>query len=119
MLMRFDTTDTSLLEDLKKMGPSAIDMEMRSLGVEMGGSVELMQNFLQFILYLFSTKKHFEIVNAYLALFIKLHASAIADEDDLVEVLEKVKEAQSLAWTHLETMFNKNLCLISYLKSVT
>ena len=104
---------------MKKMGPSSVDMELRSLGVEMGGSVELLQNFLQFVLYVFSTRKHFEIVNAYLALFIKLHANTIADEYELVLVLEKIKEVQSLAWTNLETMFNKNLCLISYLKSVT
>ena len=101
------------------MGPSAIDIEIRSISVEMGGSIELLQIFLQFILYLLSTKKNFEIANAYLALFLKLHADTVSQEEVLVDLLEKIKEMQSLAWTNLEMNLNKNLCLVSYLKSVT
>lgn len=101
------------------MGPSAIDIEIRSMSVEMGGSIELLQIFLQFILYLLSTKKNFEIANAYLALFLKLHAETVSQEEVLIDLLEKIKEMQSLAWTNLEVNLNKNLCLVSYLKSVT
>jgi U3 small nucleolar RNA-associated protein 21 len=104
---------------MKAMGPSAIDIEIRSISVEMGGSIELLQIFLQFILYLLSTKKNFEIANAYLALFLKLHADTVSQEEVLVDLLEKIKEMQSLAWTNLEMNLNKNLCLVSYLKSVT
>ncbi len=101
------------------MGPSAIDIEIRSMSVEMGGSIDLLQIFLQFILYLLSTKKNFEIANAYLALFLKLHAETVSQEEVLIDLLEKIKEMQSLAWTNLEMNLNKNLCLVSYLKSVT
>ena len=104
---------------MKTMGPSAIDIEVRSMSEEMGGSVELLQTFLQFILYLLTTKKNFEIANAYLALFLKLHGDTVSQEETLIEQLEKIKEMQSLAWTNLETHLNKNLCLVSYLKSVT
>lgn len=104
---------------MKAMGPSAIDIEIRSMSVEMGGSIELLQIFLQFILYLLSTKKNFEIANAYLALFLKLHAETVSQEEVLIDLLEKIKEMQSLAWTNLEVNLNKNLCLVSYLKSVT
>jgi U3 small nucleolar RNA-associated protein 21 len=104
---------------MKAMGPSAIDIEIRSMSVEMGGSIDLLQIFLQFILYLLSTKKNFEIANAYLALFLKLHAETVSQEEVLIDLLEKIKEMQSLAWTNLEMNLNKNLCLVSYLKSVT
>ena len=111
--------DISLLDDIKKMGPSAIDLELRSLGVEMGGSLDLLQKFLHFILYLMSTKKNFELANSYLALFLKFHANTVSLEDELVNVLEQIKEMQTLSWDHLQLNFNKNLCLVSYLKSVT
>jgi hypothetical protein len=31
------------------MGPSAIDVELRSMSIDMGGSVDLMRKFLEFI----------------------------------------------------------------------
>ncbi len=99
------------------MGPSAIDIELRSFSVEMGGSVELLNKFLQFILYLLSTRNSFEL--AYLGLLLKLHGDAISNDDELINQLEKIKEMQSLAWDNLKLCLNKNLCIVSYLKSVT
>ena len=107
-----------ILRDLKKMGPSAIDVEVRSLGDDMGGSVELLQRFLQFILYLLSTKKNFELANAYLALYLRIHAEAVAQDEQLLRSLEQIKEMQRLAWDNLKINLNKNLCLVGYLKSV-
>jgi U3 small nucleolar RNA-associated protein 21 len=101
------------------MGPSAIDVEIRSLSEEMGGSVELMEKFMQFLLYLFSTRRNFELANSYLALFLKIHAETISLENDLITLLEQIKEVQTLTWTNLQQSFNKSLCLVSYLKSVT
>ncbi len=107
------------MTDLKSMGPSAIDIELRSFSVEMGGSVELLNKFLQFILYLLSTRNSFELANAYLGLLLKLHGDAISNDDELINQLEKIKEMQSLAWDNLKLCLNKNLCIVSYLKSVT
>jgi U3 small nucleolar RNA-associated protein 21 len=101
------------------MGPSAIDMELRSLSEEMGGSLELMESFLLFVLYVLSTRKNFELANSYLALFLKLHGEIISNEDSLITVLEQIKEAQSLVWNNLKLSFDKNICIVSYLKSVT
>lgn len=101
------------------MGPSALDMEVRSLGEDMGGSIDLMEKFMEYLLYLMTTRKNFELANSYLALFLKVHANTISLDDDLVAVLEKLKEVQSLVWANLHLSFNKNLCLVSYLKSVT
>ena len=101
------------------MGPSAIDMEVRSLSEDMGGSVELMEKFMHFVLYLLTTRKNFELANSYLALFLKVHGNCVSLENDLINVLEKIKEVQSLVWSNLQLSFNKSLCLVSYLKSVT
>ena len=109
----------ALLETMKKMGPSAIDIEIRSLGEDMGGSVELIQKFLQFILYILSTRRDFELANSYLALCLKLHSDTIVIENNLVTIVEQIKEVHRLMWTCLNNNFNKCLCVVSYLKSVT
>ena len=57
---------------LKSMGPSAIDAEIRSLAPEAGGDLQLMKNFLDFVEAQLVTKKDFELVEAYLALFLKV-----------------------------------------------
>jgi hypothetical protein len=54
------------------MGPSSIDVEIRSMAIDMGGSVELMKKFLEFLVYVFKSYKNFELANSYLALFIKV-----------------------------------------------
>jgi hypothetical protein len=101
------------------MGPSAIDIEFRSLSVEMGGSIELIEKLMQFILYLSTARTNFELANAYLALLLKVHGDSISQEDQLIRVLEQIKEIQSLVWTNLKLNINKSICLVGYLKSVT
>jgi len=108
-----------LLTNLKEMGPSAIDLELRSMSIEMSGNADLLQKFLQFLLYILATRQNFELANAYLALFLKMHGNYIAQEEALIRVVEQIKEIQVLAWTNLKTNLNKNLCIVSYLKSIT
>jgi len=57
---------------LKEMGPSAIDAELQSLAPEGGGSIELMGDFLIFINEMLKTNKNFELIQAYLGLFLKV-----------------------------------------------
>jgi hypothetical protein len=101
------------------MGPSAIDIEVRSLSEEMGGSVELIGKFLELILHTLTTKNNFELANAYLALVLNIHGDKISQEDQLIHILEQIKEIQSLAWSNLKLRINKSVCLVGYLKSVT
>jgi U3 small nucleolar RNA-associated protein 21 len=65
-------TDLPVSAMLKELGPSAVDAELRSLGPEGGGSVELMYNFLTFINEMLKTNKDFELIQAYLGLFLKV-----------------------------------------------
>ena len=57
---------------MKEMSPSAIDMEIRSMSIEMGGTIEVLNKFLDFIYYVLTTYKNFELANSYLGLFIKV-----------------------------------------------
>ena len=43
---------------MKEMSASAIDVEFRSMTLDMGGNIELLNKFLEFIYYIFSTYKN-------------------------------------------------------------
>uniref|UniRef100_A0A7M4EFM2 WD repeat domain 36 n=1 Tax=Crocodylus porosus TaxID=8502 RepID=A0A7M4EFM2_CROPO len=110
-------TDTSPLNLLKVMGPSNIETELRGLAPEGGGSVEVMQSFLRLIGMMLNTKCDFELAQAYLALFLKLHLKITSSEPALLEEISKLSAQLEETWVHLQTLFNQSLCVLNYMKS--
>ncbi|XP_053330329.1 WD repeat-containing protein 36 [Spea bombifrons] len=105
------------LKTIKEMGPSAIDAELRNLVPEGGGSVEVMQSFLKMIGSMLATKRDFELAQAYLALFLKLHLRFISSEPRLVEEVSTLSASLQETWLNLQTLFNQSLCVLNYMKS--
>ncbi|TSL28217.1 WD repeat-containing protein 36 [Bagarius yarrelli] len=113
--------DSSLYDDvvrhLKELGPSAIDTELRSLAPDMGGNLSIMQSFLKMISSMLKQRQDFDLAQAYLALFLKLHLRLIAEQPVLMQETEKVLELLEGTWTSIQTLLNQNMCLLSYIKS--
>ncbi|XP_005281691.2 WD repeat-containing protein 36 isoform X1 [Chrysemys picta bellii] len=107
----------SPLNILKEMGPSSIETELRGLAPDAGGSVEVMKSFLRLIGTMLNTKCDFELVQAYLALFLKLHLKILSSEPVLLEEIAKVSTQLEETWIHLQTLFNQSLCVLNYMKS--
>ena len=57
---------------LKSLGPSATDVEMRSLGPEGGGSEEMLAHMMQLLLDQLKTGKDFELLQAHMSMFLKV-----------------------------------------------
>lgn len=57
---------------LKELGPSSVDAEFRCLGPESGGDFALMKNILDFFIVQLKQRKDFELVQGYIALFLKV-----------------------------------------------
>ncbi|XP_055956682.1 WD repeat-containing protein 36 [Patella vulgata] len=114
-----DSDYEKVMNKFKGLGPSAIDVEIRSLVPDGGGSVDVMVQFVKFINHSFTTNKNFEIAQAYLALFLQLHAEVIANERPVIDELEKLSLKQSEKWTELQNLFTQSLCLINYLRTAT
>jgi len=55
------------------MSPSAIDSEFRSLSPDGGGSLQAMETFMKFLLFQLRSSQDFELVEAYLGLFLKVY----------------------------------------------
>ena len=66
------SSDAAVMSQLKSLGPSAVDREIRSLPEGQGGSDEVMGHFLSFVDASLRTNRDFELVHSYLALFLKV-----------------------------------------------
>lgn len=110
---KYDTA----LNLLKESGPSGIETELRSLSPDCGGSVEVMQSFLKMIGMMLDRKRDFELAQAYLALFLKLHLKMLPSEPVLLEEITNLSSQVEENWTHLQSLFNQSMCILNYLKS--
>ena len=57
---------------LKELGPSAIDAELRCLGPDNGGNVELLEQFLTVLNHTLRANRDIDVAQAYLGLFLKV-----------------------------------------------
>ncbi len=67
--------DDGVMELMKKLPPASIDSEIRSLAPEHGGSLGGLQHFMEFMLSQLKTHMNFELIEAYLGLFLKVSVS--------------------------------------------
>ncbi|XP_026956003.1 WD repeat-containing protein 36 isoform X2 [Sagmatias obliquidens] len=102
---------------LKELGPSGIETELRSLSPDCGGSVEVMKSFLKMIRMMLDKKRDFELAQAYLALFLKLHLKMLPSEPVLLEEMTKLSSQLEENWIHLQSLFNQSMCVLNYIKS--
>uniref|UniRef100_A0A8B9F467 WD repeat domain 36 n=1 Tax=Amazona collaria TaxID=241587 RepID=A0A8B9F467_9PSIT len=100
---------TAPLNLLKSLGPSNIEIELRCLAPEGGGSTEVMLSFLRMIGMMLNKKYNFELAQAYLALFLKLHLQILSSEPNLLEEVSRVSTQLEETWIHLRTLFNQSL----------
>lgn len=118
-IIQNDEDYITAIEILKTLGPSAIEIELRSLAPEGGGSFLLLLNFLKMINHVILTNRDFEVTQAYLGLFLKLHGSTIATEFILRDFAQQLLKNQVATWERIETMFGQCQCIVSYLKNAS
>jgi U3 small nucleolar RNA-associated protein 21 len=106
--------DLKIIEDLKQMGPSAIDSEIRSLSLHLGGSVELLSQFLSAVTVVLKKRKDYEIVQAYLGLFLKIHCQSLGEHPELCGQIGEICNIVREGWTTLQSTFESTLCLVSF-----
>jgi U3 small nucleolar RNA-associated protein 21 len=94
-----------------------IDYEIKSLAPLNGGSIKLMENFLQMITFILDSKTNFELAQSYLSLFLKLHDEIISSSRVLIEALTKVEEVQSASWKAIEQKLLYGIGVVSNLRN--
>ena len=106
------------LEYLLGLTPVAGDAEIRCIGFTFGQEVKELFYLLQFFKNQFQTKENFDFFQAYLHLTLKVHEVTIAEHEELFIIVEDIQHIVNENWTHLESLFQSNLCLTDFFLSL-
>lgn len=101
---------------LKEMGSSAVDIEIRSLSPNSGGTSHLMQQFVTAMQQHLDTNLDFEVTQAYLALFLKLHWDEISLDEETLAKTKIVASTQKQSWERIQKEFNICMGLVNFFK---
>ena len=107
----------ALLKLLLDKGPSAIDIEIRSLGPEGGGSLNLLSGFLKMLQTGFDDNKNFEMLQSYFSLYLKVHGEMLMKEEKLLIQLQQIHTQEKESWQSLQEELDESLCLVKFFKS--
>lgn len=107
----------SMYKIFLEKGPSAIDIEIRALAPEGGGSISLMEQFILLLNNQLKNKTNFETVNAHLGLFLQIHGDTIVSNLGLRNHLASTEGNLNAGWTELQADLDTSLCLANFCKS--
>jgi hypothetical protein len=128
---------------LSGQSASGTDSALRQLGMEFTQEERELGLFLDFVAMALPLKTNFELIQvcfnscilsqfffgsqfficlfqfqAYLNVFLHIHADALVTHHSLLSRVDKVQALQRSTWTGLEDMFQRNLCLVQYLSNI-
>ena len=113
-----------VLEKLKEMGPSAIDMEIRSLdslppvnsGIDVRKPI-LLLFFLEAVDQLLCLSTDFELLNSYLALFLKAHGDLLIKYPTYIKKAQSILDKLEASWDRIDRLFAENTSVLNYIRS--
>ena len=107
----------NVIKSMLEKGPSALDIEVRSLGPEGGGTLDTLAQFLNMASVGFNHNNNFEALQSYLSLFLKIHSEVISQEPKLRKKLDEISDLQNRKWSSLHDEISESLCLVKFFKS--
>ncbi|XP_055378028.1 WD repeat-containing protein 36 [Condylostylus longicornis] len=102
---------------LKSCGPSMIDFEIKSLSPYGGGNYKVLIQFLKMIVNMFNKNIDFELSQAYLATFLKVHSKILIEKPENLKYLKEVEEAQTKSWKILEEKLFYGIGVVTALRN--
>lgn len=105
----------ALFDQLKLMGPSALNYEVRCLSPEAGGTPEIMLKFLELLKQVSENNKDFELSQSYLGVFLKYNGQALVQNQDAISSLEQISKHNP--WEQLQNDFLLCLSIAEYMKN--
>lgn len=106
--------DTAFVDLAKSMGPSSIDMELRTLPLD--GELTVLNHFMEAILFIIRSRKNFELAQAWLNVFLNIHGDVIISnpENDIHDKLQETLALQKEEFGRLSQQIHYGLCLIDF-----
>lgn len=132
LLQTYHTQKTwkPVLEFLKSISPSKLDMQLRSLDLEAPmptnelsvdlkeDGLNLMETFLTFLADAISSDTDFEFLQALLRAFILIHGDTLAQNEHMKGVAKTVQEETHRAWVRIRKNLAHTQCLVGLLGSM-
>ena len=103
------------VEHLKSLSPSAADIEIRSLNPQ-GSSNELV-SFVAALTYRLKQKADYELVQAWMSVFLRIHGERVAQDSALVEALKEWRAEQGKEAKRLGTLVGYCGGVVAFLRS--
>lgn len=105
------------ISELKELGPSATDAEIRSLGTDTCGNHRPMLCFLYAIRQGLERNTDFELTNSWLALFLKAHSDLIVKDEAVRHRLIELTKLFAPKWDRIKEEFNQIFCVLNFVRS--
>lgn len=96
------------------MGPSSIDVEVRTLPLD--GDLTVHNYFVEAILFILRSRKNFELAQTWLTVFLNIHGDVIISnpENDIHDKLQETLVLQKEEFGRLSEQIHYGLCLIDF-----
>ena len=110
---------TPFVEHLKSLPPARVDLEIRSLDPRLYDGYSELSCFVMALTSSLRTKRDFELVNAWMAVFLRAHADMVrkCSEQDVDET--RVLRNSLDAWTYEQQLEEERLArLVGYCRGV-
>ncbi|CAH0521881.1 unnamed protein product [Peronospora belbahrii] len=115
-----DSRFNEVMAYIQSLSASGVDVEMSTLC--MGDFDEegkkLLGFFLEFLREEMHTRRNFQVLQAYLNRFLKLHDELLVVDSVLLAQVDKLGAIQHQQWQHLQKLLHNNLCLVQYLSKI-
>ena len=102
------------------MGPATIDAEIRLIGPDIGGSVQELEMFLDFLIKTVELSHNYELAQALMDVFLRVHSSAFLKHGDVLGPKTQIlRDLQEKSWSETANLMRFSLCMIQFFKSPT
>ncbi|TDH74233.1 hypothetical protein CCR75_001471 [Bremia lactucae] len=105
---------------MQSLSASAVDVEMSTLcmGHFDEDGKKLLGWFLDFLRMEMKSHRDFQVLQAYLNRFLKLHEDLLVANPALLAQVDELGVVQQQQWQHLQKLLHNNLCLVQYLSRI-
>jgi U3 small nucleolar RNA-associated protein 21 len=108
-----------LIEHLKLLPPARADLEIRSLDPRVRGGFSELSAFVDALTMRLKLRRDFELVNAWMAVFLKIHADTVGLCSHRNEPEYLVLQKALASWAHEQQQEGKRLAgLVGYCRGV-
>lgn len=107
----------AFFDELKELGPSRTDVEIRSLATDVCGNNKPMLCFIDAIENALNRRVDYDLVSSWLALFLKAHSDIIQKDPEVRKRCRDLMVPTSCVWDELNTQFNRIFCALNFVRS--